>query len=126
MENFLVHAIINHMKQYHLPLIKVRFVVLWGIIIPSVWALYVTLIYNAPRGASLFNPNVPESIKMTISVINFLFSPIIAVVMPFVFWQRGGLDEAKKSNKNLIILSVCFFIITTVFHLYNLMQNWIP
>jgi|SRR3990167_10413026 len=114
------------MKQYALPFIKIKFIILFGIIIPSLWSLYVVLVYNSPPGPAQFNPNIPESIRFTISIVNFLFSPIIAVIMPFVFWKRGGTDEAKKSNKNLLIMSSIFLVITAVFHLYNLMQNWIP
>lgn len=114
------------MKEYHLPFIKGKHVIWFGIIIPTAWALYITQIYNLPPGAAEFNPNVPESIRFTISIVNFIFSPIIAVIMTFVFWKWGGSDEAKKSNKKLIILAVLFFIITGVFHLFNLMQNWIP
>ena len=125
MENFCLRVIINNVKQYHFPIIKVKSVVLFGIIIPSAWALLIVLIYNS-GGPHVDNPNIPDFIQGIVSLINFIFSPIIAIVMPFILWQRGGLDDAKKSNKNLIILSVCFFVITAVFHLYNLMQNWIP
>lgn len=101
-------------------IVSKKHIVIFGIIIPLVWTIFITQIYNL-NGIPVYNPHIPDFIKGIVSLTNFIFSPIIAILAPFILMRyRDVDDEARKSNVNLFILFGFFFTITTVLHLCNL------